>query len=51
MKLRVIAEGVKTAGEREVLRSRGCDEIQGYLVAKPMPAADFAPFVRGKRSL
>lgn len=46
LNLTVIAEGVETDQQREVLRSRQCDQIQGYLVAKPMPAADFARFVQ-----
>lgn len=39
--LRVIAEGVETAQELAFLRSRGCDEVQGYLYSRPVPAADF----------
>ena len=46
LKLRVTAEGVETEAQLEVLRSGGCDEIQGYLVAKPLPASDFARFAR-----
>jgi len=46
MKQTVIAEGVETRAQREVLQSLRCDEIQGYLVAKPMPSADFARFMR-----
>jgi EAL domain-containing protein (putative c-di-GMP-specific phosphodiesterase class I) len=42
LKLQVIAEGVETQAQLEVLQSPGCDEIQGYLVAKPMPGADLA---------
>ena len=46
LKLRVIAEGVETEDQLRVLRSRECDEIQGYFLSKPLPALDFARFVR-----
>jgi EAL domain-containing protein (putative c-di-GMP-specific phosphodiesterase class I) len=37
--LRVTAEGVENRDELALVRSLGCDEIQGYLVARPMPEA------------
>ncbi|MFO1351269.1 MAG: EAL domain-containing protein [Gammaproteobacteria bacterium] len=37
LKLKVIAEGVETQAETEFLRSRNCDQGQGYLYAYPMP--------------
>jgi diguanylate cyclase (GGDEF)-like protein/PAS domain S-box-containing protein len=40
--LSVVAEGVETEDHLEALADLGCDELQGYLVAKPMPAAAFA---------
>ncbi len=36
--LRVVAEGVETARQRDILLSLNCDELQGYLFARPMAA-------------
>jgi diguanylate cyclase (GGDEF)-like protein len=40
--LKVVAEGVETEGQNRILRSLGCDELQGYLFAKPMSAKALA---------
>jgi diguanylate cyclase (GGDEF)-like protein/PAS domain S-box-containing protein len=40
--VRVTAEGVETKGQMEALRKLGCDEFQGYLLSKPLPAGEFA---------
>ena len=41
MSLRVLAEGVETQAQLDFLRASGCDEMQGYLRARPMPAGEF----------
>jgi len=46
MGMEVTAEGVEDAGQKAFLKALGCDEIQGYLFAKPMQASDFAEFVK-----
>lgn len=40
--LHVVAEGVETEAQRDVLVEMGCDELQGYLFAKPMTAQALA---------
>jgi diguanylate cyclase (GGDEF)-like protein/PAS domain S-box-containing protein len=44
--LRVVAEGVETPAQLSFLRDHGCDEIQGYLISRPMPAADAVDWLR-----
>ena len=40
MGLRVVAEGVETEDQLSYLRSMQCDEVQGYLLAKPLPVSE-----------
>jgi diguanylate cyclase (GGDEF)-like protein len=45
--LEVLAEGVETEAQIAYLRGLGCDYIQGYLLGRPMPAAEIAAQLRG----
>ena len=46
--LNVIAEGVETADQLELLRANGCDEIQGYLYSKPLNSAAAFAFLHAR---
>ncbi|MDA8128714.1 MAG: EAL domain-containing protein [Betaproteobacteria bacterium] len=46
----VIAEGVETDAQRDLLASHRCDFMQGYLFSKPLPAAAALAFIRGRRA-
>jgi EAL domain-containing protein (putative c-di-GMP-specific phosphodiesterase class I) len=35
--MRALAEGVETAGEHAMLAQLGCNHVQGYAIARPMP--------------
>lgn len=43
--LRCVAEGVETAAHQEMLRAMGCDFVQGFGIARPMPAEAFPAWV------
>jgi EAL domain-containing protein (putative c-di-GMP-specific phosphodiesterase class I)/GGDEF domain-containing protein len=47
--LKVTAEGVETAMVQALLTAMGCDLAQGYFIARPMLAADFAAFLQRER--
>lgn len=44
LQLCVIAEGVETQEQFDFLRDYGCNQVQGYLISRPLPALDFAEF-------
>jgi EAL domain-containing protein (putative c-di-GMP-specific phosphodiesterase class I) len=48
LNLKVVAEGVEVPYSWDLLERLGCDLVQGYFVAKPMPAAEFTAWVSGR---
>jgi diguanylate cyclase (GGDEF)-like protein/PAS domain S-box-containing protein len=44
--LTTVGEGVETAEQRDFLRRNGCDELQGYLFSRPLPAEAFETLLR-----
>ena len=47
--LRVVAEGVETRAQFEFLRANACDQYQGYLYSRPVPAAEFQALLGSSR--
>lgn len=48
MGIGVVAEGIETAEEAQLLRDFECDIGQGYLFSKPLPEAEFEKWIQGK---
>jgi len=48
LNLRVVAEGVETLGQRDLLVGMGCNELQGFLFAMPMPAYELEKMAVGE---
>ena len=46
LKIKVIAEGVENTGQLDVLRSLACDEIQGFLISRPVDASGALAMLR-----
>lgn len=46
MNIKVLAEGVETREQLDILRELGCDQIQGYYFSKPLAADDFTKFLK-----
>ncbi|MCU1589449.1 MAG: Diguanylate cyclase protein [Frankiales bacterium] len=48
--MRVVAEGVETPAQLDRLGELGCDVVQGYLLARPLPAGDVPSLTRRSRA-
>lgn len=48
--LETLAEGVETQGEHAMLAQLGCGHVQGYVIARPMPAEEVSPWLLAHRS-
>lgn len=46
MALSTVAEGVQSEADLELVRMLGCDQVQGYLIAQPMPTAELIAWLR-----
>lgn len=46
LRLKIIAEGVENENQMKILRSYGCDQIQGYFYSRPLPEDEFRAYLR-----
>ncbi len=51
LRLPIIAEGVETLEQAEMLRALGCSEMQGYYFSKPVPAEVYERLLRGDEEI
>src|SRR6266508_1180065 len=50
LRISVVAEGIETEAQFELLREMGCDVGQGYLFARPLPATEAGRLLSGRRA-
>ncbi len=48
LSMKVVAEGIETKEQYEVLQNLGCDRAQGHIFSKPAPALEFQALLKGK---
>ena len=51
LKLYVVAEGVETEGQLELLRDAGCDLVQGYYFSRPLPPEEFEKLILKEKEI
>ncbi|MEJ1464692.1 MAG: EAL domain-containing protein [Candidatus Sedimenticola sp. (ex Thyasira tokunagai)] len=50
LQLEIVAEGVETKVQEGFLKEGGCDEVQGYLYSRPLPAKEFEALIKAVSS-
>ena len=51
LNMQIVAEGIEHADQAQKLLQEGCDEIQGHLISRPLPAEDYLDLVRERSPL
>jgi EAL domain-containing protein (putative c-di-GMP-specific phosphodiesterase class I) len=51
LKRKVIAEGVESEEQADLLRQLGCDEMQGYLISRPVPFEQMSALLEREGSI
>ncbi|MBI3903324.1 MAG: EAL domain-containing protein [Nitrosomonadales bacterium] len=51
LRLKVVAEGVETSAQMEILLEQGCDSAQGYFFSKPLPTQELEVFLRAAQTV
>ena len=51
LKVPVVAEGVKTQRQLDMLREAGCDIVQGYCFSRPLPPEEFEELIRREQAI
>ena len=47
--MKVVAEGTETQSQIDILRSMGCDYVQGYFYSRPLPKAELEEYVKDRQ--
>jgi EAL domain-containing protein (putative c-di-GMP-specific phosphodiesterase class I) len=48
--MKLVAEGVESQGQLEYLKSRGCQELQGFLFSRPVSAREISALLENEKS-
>ena len=48
--MKVVAEGVETKEQLDIIKALQCDAVQGFYYAKPMPEDEFIEYIKGIQS-